>query len=302
MATLYTHRAENIRATWLLFGAFVVLIAGIGWVVSYAYDAYFLFPIAIGAAMLMSVLSYWFSDKAVVAFSGAKPVVKRDDPEFYRIVENLAITAGLPTPKIYLIEDAAMNAFATGRDSRHAIVAVTRGLREGLERQELEGVLAHELAHIGNRDMFVATVAAVLAGVIATLAHLFFRISFYGGFGGSRRDRRGSGGALLIVGLVGVLVLAPIAAMLLRLAVSRRREFLADASGALLTRYPEGLARALERIGASPVPMRRSPEAIAHLWLSDPHARAPKQNWLSRFFMTHPPIDDRIRILRNMAL
>ncbi|OHA48218.1 MAG: zinc metalloprotease HtpX [Candidatus Terrybacteria bacterium RIFCSPLOWO2_01_FULL_58_14] len=301
MATLYTHRAENIRATWLLFGAFVVLIAGVGWVVSYAYDAYIIFPIAVAIAVFMSVASYWFSDKMVVAFSGAKPVLKQDDPELYRTVENLAIAAGLPAPKIYIVEDPAPNAFATGRDPNHAVIAVTRGLRQGLEKPELEGVLAHELAHIGNNDMFIATVAAVLAGVIATLADLFIRMTFHGGFGGSRRDRRGSGGALILVGLIGALVLAPIAATLLRLAISRRREFLADASGALLTRHPEALAQALEKISAFSLPMRRAPEAIAHLWLSDPQIQKHKASFFSRLFMTHPPLEDRIRALRKIA-
>lgn len=300
VATLYTHRAENIRRTWLLLGAFVSLIALIGWALSYALDTYYIFPLAVGLSVFMSIMSYWFSDKMVIALSGAKPLKKEDDLELYRLVENLSITAGLPMPKLYMIEDVSLNAFATGRNAKNAVVAVTRGLRERLERSELEGVLAHELAHIGNRDMLVATIVAVLAGVIVTLVDIALRMTFYGGMG---RDRRGAGPIMLGV-LVLVLILAPIAATLLRLGVSRRREFLADTSGVLLTRYPEGLARALEKISATATPMRKNPDAIAHLWLSDPDGvKGPKRrSRLGGLFLTHPHPEDRIRALREMSV
>lgn len=297
MATLYTHRAENIRRTWLLLGAFVALIALLGWVFAYAFDEYVVFPIAVSIAVFMSSFSYWFSDKVVVALTRAKPLAKSDDPELYRTVENLSIAAGLPMPKVYLVQDPSPNAFATGRDPKHAVVAVTQGLRERLDQTELEGVLAHELAHIGNRDMRVAAIAAVLAGFIAILADLFIRMTFYGGMNGNRKRQ---GGAFVLVAIVAAAILAPIAATLLRLAISRKREFLADASGALLTRYPEGLAQALEKIAKAPVAMRRPSDATAHLWFSDPLARERKVSWFSRLFMTHPPIAERVRVLRGM--
>lgn len=281
-------------------GAFVSMIIGVGWVMSYALADQAILFFAVGFAVLTSFLSYWFSDKMVVAVSGAKPLKKEEDPELYLLVENLSIAAGLPAPRIYRINDPSPNAFATGRNPRHAIVAVTTGLRERLEKSELEGVLAHELSHIGNRDMLVATIAAALAGVIVMLVDIFLRMMVFGGHG---RDRRG-GGPLIAIGVIVVLVLAPIGATLLRLAVSRRREFLADASGALLTRYPEGLARALEKISAAGVPMRRRGDAMAHLWLSDPHPEERKKG-KSRFFslfMTHPPVEQRIRALRDMSV
>lgn len=298
MASLYTHQTDSIRRTWLLFGAFVLIVAALGWVFSAALESRVLFPAALAFALLGSLLSYWFSDRFVLALTRAKPLEKRDDLELYRLVENLSIAAGLPMPRLYLVDDPSPNAFATGRDARHAVVAVTRGLRERLEKSELEGVLAHELAHIGNRDMLVATVAAVLAGVIVTLADLFARMSFHGG---GRRDRRGGAdGVLLALGMVAALVLAPLAATLLRLAISRRREFLADASGALLTRHPGGLASALEKIASSRVPLRHAPDAAAHLWISDPHPARRETSFIVRLFSTHPPVAERVRVLREL--
>lgn len=298
MPSLYTHQAENVRRTWLLLGAFVVLIAALGWVFSAYWGNALVFPIVLAFAILGSFFSYWYADRLVVAVTRARPVAKRDDPELYRLVENLSIAAGLPTPRIYLIDDPAPNALATGRNAQKALVAVTRGLRERLEEPELEGVLAHELAHIGNRDMVVATVAAVLAGVIVTLAHVFTRASF--STGGRRSRGRGSG-ALLAIGVLAAIILAPLAATLLRLAISRRREFLADATGALLTRYPEGLARALEKIAATPLPMRHAPEMTAHLWISEPQHRHREPGFLGRLFLTHPPIAERVKRLRGVS-
>lgn len=305
MATIYTHIDENISKTWLLMAAFLAMALGIGWAFSYIFNL----PIILWAVAIVSAAitfaSYWFSDKIVVALAGAKPLAKQDDPELYRIVENLCITAGLPTPKIYIVQDPAPNAFATGRNPHNAVVAVTTGLRQMLSEQELEGVLAHELSHIGNRDMLVATVAAVLAGLIVTMVDMFFRLSHFGGLGrGSRRGRDMSGAVTLIIMFVAVF-LAPLAAMLLRLAISRKREFLADASGVLLTRYPDGLARALEKISGYPAPMQRQPDAIAHLWLSDPQKREEpghERPWFVSLWMTHPPISARVKALREMAV
>lgn len=298
MPTLYTHRAENIRRTWLLLGAFVALIAVLGWFFASAAGSPLLFPLAVAFALLSSVGSYWFSDRLVVALTRARPIAKQDDPELTRLVENLSIAAGLPMPKLYLVDDPALNAFATGRNAEHAIVAVTRGLRENLDKAELEGVLAHELSHIGNRDMLVATIAAVLAGVVVMLVRVFLHV---GSYGGDRRDRRGGGGAFLAIGFLAAMILAPVAATLLRLAISRRREFLADASGALLTRYPDGLSRALEKIAATSVRLRHAPDATAHLWIADPKL-PDRTSAFARLFLTHPPVSERIRRLRGMSV
>jgi heat shock protein HtpX len=232
--------------------------------------------------------------------SRAKPIEKKDAPELYRIVENLSITAGLPMPKVYIIEERAPNAFATGRNPEHAAVAVTRGLLERLERVELEGVIAHELSHIGNRDMLIATIAAVFAGIIAIAADMFMRSLWWGG---NRRDdnRSGSAGFVVLIGLA-IAILAPIAATLLRLAISRKREFLADASGALLTRYPEGLARALEKISQDPTPLRVASNATAHLYIANPFKGREGGSWLQKLFLTHPPVEERIAALREMEI
>jgi heat shock protein HtpX len=228
----------------------------------------------------------------------AREIKKEDNPELHRLVENLCITAGLPLPRIYIIEEAQPNAFATGRNAKHAVVAVTRGLLEKLERAELEGVIAHELAHIGNKDMFLQTVVVVLVGVIALLSDFFLRISFWGG--GRRRRERG-GELIMVLGILAA-ILAPIAATLIKLAISRKREFLADASGALLTRYPEGLARALEKISADPNPLRVANDATAHLYISSPVRGEQKRSWFAKLFMTHPPVEERIKALGKMSI
>ena len=302
MATIYTHIGENITKTWLLITAFVALVLALGWAFSYYFNAPAILYVAVIFNIVITFVSYWYSDKIVVGLAGAKPIAKSDDPELYRLVENLAITAGLPTPKIYIVTDPSTNAFATGRDGNHPIVAVTTGLRQMMDQKELEGVLAHELSHIGNRDMLVATVAAVLAGVIVSMVDLFMRLSFFGGM--RRRDDREGGGIGLVV-MLAASILAPLAAILLRMAISRKREFFADASGALLTRYPEGLASALQKIAAYPVPMRVQSNAIAHLWIADPHQRAKREGnmpWFLSLWMTHPPIATRIKALQEMAI
>jgi len=217
-------------------------------------------------------------------------------PELYRIVENLSITAGLPMPKLYIVPEAAPNAFATGRDPEHAVVAVTEGLLERLDRSELEGVLAHELSHVGNRDILVSTVAVILVGFVSLISDMFLRSMR---FGGGNRNNRGSG-ALVLIGLAAA-ILAPISASLIQLAISRKREFLADSSGALLTRYPEALAKALEKISADPTPMRTANNTTAHLWLEDPY-KGKKGKWLHKLFMTHPSVEDRVKALRGLQI
>ena len=301
MATLYTHKESNIAKTWLYLTGFLLLVIFIGWIISYALQSQILLWFAVILAFLVSFFSYWYSDKIVLAISRAKEIKKKDNPELYRVVENLSITAGLPTPRVYVIEEAQPNAFATGRDPKHGVMAVTRGLLERLDRTELEGVLAHELGHIGNRDILLSTIVVVLVGVVVILTDFFFRIAFWGGMG---RGGRNGGQARLVMILfaVALAVLAPIFATLMKLAISRKREFLADASGGLLTRYPEGLARALEKISRSPEPLRNASDATAHLFIASPFRGREKTSWLHKLFMTHPPIEDRVKALRGMQI
>lgn len=298
--SLYQHRDSNIRKTWILFTAFFIFIIGVGWIFSQIYGNSFILIFAVLFSVLISFISYWYSDKIVLATTGAKPVSRESHRELYNIVENLAITAGLPVPRIYIVEEEMPNAFATGRSPSRAVIAVTSGLIERLDRSEIEGVIAHELSHIGNRDMLISTFAVVLVGFIALLSDMFLRSFFWGAmFSGGGKDR-GRGGALFIIIGIALAILAPIAATLIQLAISRKREYLADASGALLTRYPEGLASALEKISAYSKPMRAASNATAHLWLSDPHGK--KHSFFAKLFVTHPPIENRIKILRDMKI
>jgi len=272
-------------------------VIGTGWIFSRVYGDPSILLIAVLFSTVMSIISYWRSDKIVLAIHRARAIDMKNNPELYRIVENLSITAGLPMPKIYVVPEAAPNAFATGRNPEHAVVAVTEGLLQKLDRSELEGVLAHELSHIGNRDTLVATVVVILVGFISLLSDMFMRSMFYGG----RRDSREGGGAVLVLIGLALSVLAPISATLIQLAISRKREFLADASGALLTRYPEGLASALAKISADSTPMRTANNTTAHLWVEDPYRINKKINFLHKLFMTHPPVEERIRALREPA-
>jgi heat shock protein HtpX len=295
MATLYTHQSSNVRKTIMLMTFFLVLVVGIGYVASYLTGNPGILYIAFIAALVMNVGSYWFSDKLVLSMTGARPVTRSEAPELWNIVENLSITAGLPMPKVYIVDDPAPNAFATGRDPEHAVVCATTGLLSILNRTELEGVMAHELSHVGNRDMLVMTVAVVLAGFVAMLADFLMRSMMWGG---GNRDRSP---IFLILGIVGI-ILAPIAAQLIQLAISRKREYLADASGALLTRHPEGLASALEKISGAGMRMQSASHATAHLFIADPFSEE-KQTIGQRIgglFQTHPPAAERIKILRSM--
>ncbi len=300
--TLYTQKSSNVRKTWLLFTVFLIVVIGIGWAFSRIYANPSILYFAVIFSVLMNIVAYWYSDKIVLKMCRAVPVEHKAAPELYHIVENLSITAGLPMPKIYLIREKQPNAFATGRNPKHAVVAVTEGLLEKLNRSELEGVLAHELSHVGNRDMLLSTVIVVLVGFISIISDMFLRSAFWGGLG--RRDDRegGQAGAILMIIGIALSILAPIAAMLIQLAISRKREFLADASGALLTRYPEGLASALEKISSDSTPMRVANNTTAHLWLDDPFKGQKKTSWLRKLFMTHPPIEERVKALRGLKI
>lgn len=281
---------------------FLVFVIAVGWLFSYILESPGILVFAVVLSIVMNIASYWFSDKLVLAMSHAKPIQKQDNPELYRIVENLAITAGLPMPKLYVIEEAQLNAFATGRNKNHAVVAVTRGLLQRLDKNELEGVIAHELSHIGNKDMLLSTVVVVLAAMVALLADFFLRVSMFGGRRRDDNDDNQLGALLMVLGIVAA-ILAPLAATLIRLAISRKREFLADASGALLTRYPEGLASALEKISADITPMRKAAHnATAHLFIDSPFNEKQSHNWFVQLFQTHPPIEQRIKNLRDMNL
>ena len=303
MATLYANRDSNIRKTWLLITLFLIIVIALGWFFSQVYGSPVILYFAVIFSILMNVAAYWWSDKIVLKMTGAQPVTKENARELYNIVENLSITAGLPVPKIYIVPEKQPNAFATGRNPKHAVIAVTEGLLERLNRSELEGVLAHELSHIGNYDILLSTAVVVLVGFIAILSDIFLRSRFWGGFGG-RNDRNG-GQAQAILMIIGIImaILAPIAAILIQLAISRKREFLADASGALLTRYPDGLASALIKISQDSTPLRRASNTTAHLWFEDPLDKPGKKiSRLHELFMTHPPIEERLKALRGLKI
>ena len=291
MATLYTQQSNNVRRTWLLMAVFLAIIVAIGYFVSYYYNNPAILYFAIIFSVVMNVTSYWFSDKIALASTGAKEADEKEYLELHRILENLSITAGLPKPRLYIIDDMAPNAFATGRNKEHAAVAVTTGLLQMLDRNELEGVIAHELAHIGNRDILLSTVVVVLVGFIAMLSDMFLRMSL---FGGRDNDNKGNG-ALMILGIV-FIVLSPIIATMIQLAISRKREFLADASGALLTRYPEGLAGALQKISSYSQPMQKASNATAHMFISSPFGGKAMKG-VAKLFATHPPVEERINAL-----
>ncbi len=299
MATLYTQQGKNIRKTWWLMTWFLVIIVALGYLTSAIYGNPAILYGAIIFSLLTNVYSYWASDKLVLRMTGAQPADPAIHRDLINIVENLSITAGLPMPKVYVVNDPAPNAFATGRNPEHAVVCATTGILAILNRTELEGVMAHELSHVGNRDILVSTVAVVLAGGIAMLADLFLRSMMWGG--GDRDNKAGA--IVLVLGIIGI-ILAPIAAQLIQLAISRKREYLADASGALLTRYPEGLASALEKISVYSRPMQRANNATAHLFIADPFGNDKRTigQKISGLFQTHPPAQDRIRILRDMDL
>lgn len=279
-------------------GVFILFIGVIGWLLSQTTtlgeNAIFL---AVALSLVMALISYFSGDKVALFAASARPITRDENPYLYRLVENLCITAGISPPKIYIIDDPAMNAFATGRSPKHASIAFTTGIVQKLENEELEGVIAHELSHVKNYDIRVMTVVIILVGTIALLADWFLRASIFGG----RRDNHERGQIGIILFVLGIIlaILSPLIAQLIQLAVSRKREFLADADGALLTRYPEGLARALEKIQNSHTPLRRANTATAHLFIANPFGQGRKH--FARLFSTHPPVEERIRILRSLA-
>ena len=294
---LYEQRSSNIRRTWVLIVGFLVVVIAVGYAISWYYDNPVILVIAVVIAVATNFYAYWQSDKLVLSLNHARPASRSEFFDFYTVTENLAITAGLPLPKLYVIDDPAPNAFATGRDENHAVVCATTGLLAMMTRAELEGVIARELSHIKNRDILLMTVAVVLAGFVAIVANIFLRMSFFGG--GRSNDRDGGNALIMILAVVGI-ILAPIAAKLIELAVSRRREYLADASGVLLTRYPEGLSSALAKLGSYTAPMKSANLATAHLFIGDPFGAgkgAGASSWIEKLFSTHPPIPDRIKAL-----
>lgn len=273
---------------------FFGIVIALGFVFARAYNNPSILYIFVIFSIVMNIVGYWHSDKIALKIAGAKPATREEYFDFYTTVENLTIAAGLPMPKIYVIPDPAPNAFATGRDKNHAVVAATTGLLAIMNKTELEGVIAHELSHIGNRDMLVSTVAVVLVGFIAIISDMFIRMAF---FSGRDNDSKG-GGVIMIIGIV-LSILAPIIATLMQMAISRNREYLADASGALLTRYPEGLASALEKIAAYGRPMQRQSTAIAHLYIASPFGSGQFRKKLGNLFSTHPPVEERVKRLRG---
>jgi heat shock protein HtpX len=296
MSSLYSLKDSNITKTWGLMGIFFVVVIFVGWVFAQAYQSSAILYGAVLLSLLMNVTSYWYSDTIALAVSGAKSVSREEYFDLYTVTENLCITAGIPMPKVYVINDPAPNAFATGRNPKHASIAVTSGLLESLSRVELEGVVAHELAHIKNYDILLSTAVVVLVGFLSLLSDFFLRSMRFRG-----RDNDRGNVIFLMVGIV-LAILSPIAGVIIQLAISRKREFVADATGALLTRYPEGLASALEKISSYTSTMRITHRATAHLFISSPLGGISKNTtgWFSRLFMTHPPIEDRIAALRGI--
>lgn len=296
MSTLYNQADKNTRLTWVYITGFLIFVIAVGYIFAGVMKSSAILYGAVIFSIIMSFGSYWWSDKIVLSMSGAKEIDKKNNREIYNLVENLCITAGLPVPKIYIIEDSAINAFATGRDPKHGVICLTTGIITRLEKIELEGVIAHELSHIGNRDILLSTVVVVLVGFVALLADWFRHWAF---FGGKNDDReRSQFDIILMVVAILLSILAPIAAMLMQLAISRKREFLADADGALLTRYPEGLARALEKISKDTEPLEAANRATAHLFIANPF----KGKNVAKLFMTHPPIEERVAALRGMDI
>lgn len=302
MSTVYTQIAANKRKTVFLVGSFLVLIIALAFVLGQVYQIEWLLPVAVAFSLVQALSAYYFSDRLALAVSDAKAAPRAGAfLELHRIIENLAITAGLPKPKLYLIEDSAPNAFTTGRDPKHASIAVTTGLVDKLKKSELEAVLAHEFSHIGNYDIRVMTMVVVLVGIVALVSDFFLRMTFWGA---RHRDERSGSQLDLIVAVVAIVfaIISPIVATLIQLAVSRRREFLADASGSLLTRDPLALAAALEKIAKDREPLEVANRATAHLYIENPlkdhEGRA--IGWFAKLLSTHPPVGERIKILRSL--
>jgi heat shock protein HtpX len=294
---MYTQIDANKRKTLLLLAGFVGFMLLAGWVLGRATSSPGMITVIGAVAVVYALISYFAAAKIALALAGAQPVVKRDAPELYRVVENLSIAGGLPMPRVYIIHDPAPNALATGRDPGHAVVAVTTGLLDMMTESELEGVIAHELSHVGNYDIRLMAVVIMLVTIITTASNLFLRLTFWGS-----DDEEGGGNAIMLaLGLILALI-SPLVATIMQLAVSRKREYLADASGALLTRYPEGLASALKKIAADPRTMRQASTATAHLFIANPLKAKGLGGTIANLFSTHPPLADRIAKLEHMEL
>ena len=304
MATLYTEQTNNVWKTYFLMALFFGFVVFVGWFAGYYYGNQAIFVGAVIFSVVMNISSYWFSDKIALAVSGARKIEMKDNPELWRIVENLAITAGLPMPSLHIIDDESPNAFATGRDKDHSAIAVTSGLLKILNKSELEGVIAHEFSHIGNRDILLMSVVAVLVGLIQIMADMIIRTSM-------RHSDDNKNPAFLMAGFV-LMIFSPIIAMVIQMAISRKREFLADATGALLTRYPEGLATALEKISDFHRPLAKANKGTAHMFIATPFGgdtdgdgvsdRHQKTSFIQKMFMTHPPVEERVRALRGLDI
>lgn len=296
---IYSQISANKNKTWLIIFLFVIFITTIVFVYGKA-SGYGLSYAGLGLIIsgIMAFASYYYSDSMILGMSGAKQIQKKDNPTLFRTVENLCIGAGIKMPKVYIIKDSAINAFATGRDPEHSVICVTTGILDRLNKIELEGVIAHELSHIRNYDIRLMAVVVILVGLVALMADFFMRSLWYGG-GRRRDDRSNTQGIFLLIGII-LAILSPLIATLIQLAVSRKREFLADASGALLTRYPEGLASALEKISKDKEPLEAANNATAHLYIANPFKGKIEGSWFANLFNTHPPIEERIKILRSM--
>jgi heat shock protein HtpX len=300
---VYEAIARNKRRSVLLVLGALVLLGAVGYGLGLLFQAGIAgLAVALSIAAVMSFASYRYGDRLVLASARARPVTHEEEPRLHNIVEGLSLAAGIPKPRVYVIPEQAPNAFATGRNPEHASIAVTRGLLDTMNRVELEGVIAHELAHVVDRDILIGTLVATLVGAVVLVSEFMLRWFWWGGFRGRREDRGGGPGTAVLAG-VGLLlaIVAPLAAQVIRFAVSRQREFLADAQGAMLTRYPPGLAAALRKIAASTIPMRSANNATGHLWFSQPsRLEGERISFLERLFSTHPPIEERIRILEEM--
>lgn len=297
---MYSEISSNKWKSVALMTGFLVMVIGLGWVFSVGFDEPIILPIAVTISITQALLSYFQGDKIALSLSGAKEAPRKDPYlTLHREVENIAIASGLPKPKLYIIEDDAPNAFATGRNPKNASVAVTTGLLKKLNKRELEGVLAHEMAHIGNYDIRVMTIVVVLVGVVSIMSDFFMRSLWWGGDRKNSDSNNNNQGVMLVIAIVAA-ILAPIAATIIQLAVSRKREYLADSTASLITRFPEGLASALEKISSDHSKLKRASSATNHLFISSPLKDKEKSSWLANLFSTHPPIKDRIKKLRGM--
>jgi len=299
--SLYTQQSKNVWKTWVYMFFFVFLFAIVGFALAFYYQNVNILYIAIIFSLIINLFSFWYSDKVALHMAGAREITRNEYPDFWNVAENLSITAGLPMPKLYVVDDPIPNAFATGRDKNHSAIAATTGLLSMLNKTELEGVIAHEMSHIGNRDILLSTIVVIMVSAISFLSQIFFRSRLLGG----GRDRDSNGGGLMFVLSIFAIILAPIAATIVQLAISRKREFLADASGAILTRYPEGLASALQKISQFHQPLINANNATAHMYIVNPMGlngemnedEEEKVSWFTKIFMTHPPVKERIKAL-----